>query len=35
MFFALLDGRKLAPFAAVKRKYIPMGTLLGGIIFKM
>lgn len=31
--FSLPDGRKLTPFITVK-KYIPMGKLLGGIIFK-
>jgi hypothetical protein len=35
MISVLPDGRKPTPFVSVKRKYTPMGTLLGGIIFKM
>ena len=34
MLSVLPDGGKLIPFVTVKRKYIPMGKILGGIIFK-
>jgi hypothetical protein len=34
MLSVLPVGRKLTSFVTVKRKYIPMGKLLGGITFK-